>query len=293
MENSILMGNVHQLRGDFSEADKYYNFYTQFKKKAKEIELEGMFWKIQLDVYQGKINTALENIERAIRDSIDYKLNYFASEILINKAYISLQKNDYRTVLDSGNDIERISEEHYSHVNIVKGKFLKTLALHYLNRRKQFEKDLILMKNHIEKKINRKHLRYYWYLRGAVSESNSHYTKAIEFFDRAYKLLSSEQGYHDEHAFFLEALARCLFKNKEYTLSMEYFKKIINLTSGRLTFGIIYSRSFFFLGRISQMKGWEGKAIEYYQEFLKLWQDADHSFPEIEYARNQLGLLDK
>jgi len=71
----------------------------------------------------------------------------------------------------------------------------------------------------------------------------------------------------------------------------KHFEKIVSLTTGRLYWGDIYARSFYWLGKIFQKKGWIGKAIEHYEKFLQLWKDADPGLPETMDAQKQLAAL--
>ena len=69
------------------------------------------------------------------------------------------------------------------------------------------------------------------------------------------------------------------------------YDKIARLTSGRIFYGDIYAKSFFSLGKLYQQKKWLGKAIENYQKFLNLWQDADPGISEVADAKKQLLVL--
>jgi len=44
-------------------------------------------------------------------------------------------------------------------------------------------------------------------------------------------------------------------------------------------------------GKIYESRGWPGKAIENYENFLSLWSDADAGIAEVEYARKRLQAL--
>jgi len=47
----------------------------------------------------------------------------------------------------------------------------------------------------------------------------------------------------------------------------------------------------YLLGTAYEKSGWTGKAIEQYQEFLEIWQDADPGIPSVEDARRRLASL--
>jgi len=69
------------------------------------------------------------------------------------------------------------------------------------------------------------------------------------------------------------------------------YERITSLTTGRIFFGDIYTKSFFMLGKIYEQKGQKDKAIEHYEKFLDLWKDADPGIPEVEDARKRLAGL--
>ena len=68
----------------------------------------------------------------------------------------------------------------------------------------------------------------------------------------------------------------------------EDYKRITSLTTGRVIFGDIYTKSFFMLGKIYEQKGQKDKALENHEKFLDLWKDADPGIPDVEDARKRL-----
>jgi hypothetical protein len=72
---------------------------------------------------------------------------------------------------------------------------------------------------------------------------------------------------------------------------MCYRKRIISLSSGRLSWEDIYAGSFDMLAKIFEEKGWKGKAIEDYEKFLDLWKNADSGIPEVDNARESLAVF--
>jgi len=75
-------------------------------------------------------------------------------------------------------------------------------------------------------------------------------------------------------------------------LDTEVNEKIaIKLTFRRLNDGITFAKSIYMLGKICEKQGKKGKAIEHYEKFLDLWNDADPGIAEVEDARSRLAEL--
>lgn len=62
-------------------------------------------------------------------------------------------------------------------------------------------------------------------------------------------------------------------------------------TTGRQSYGDIYVKSFYNLGRLYELQGDTAKAIEHYEKFLNLWKDADPGLPEVDETTVRLADL--
>jgi hypothetical protein len=62
-------------------------------------------------------------------------------------------------------------------------------------------------------------------------------------------------------------------------------------TYGRLSYGDLYAKSFYMIGKIFEQQGNTAKAIEHYEKFLDLWKDADPGIVEVEDAKKRLAAL--
>jgi tetratricopeptide (TPR) repeat protein len=137
-------------------------------------------------------------------------------------------------------------------------------------------------------------MRYYYLLMGTIEFTKNNYEDAKKYQIQALSLLPFP-GYwaqrYDDHAVFYNALASTYVQAGELDKAQEQYEKIASLTEGRLSFGIIYAKSYYRLGQIFEQKGWKGKAIEHYEKFLDLWKDADPGLPEVEDARKLLAGL--
>ncbi len=88
---------------------------------------------------------------------------------------------------------------------------------------------------------------------------------------------------------FLNPLAIAFYRLRDLDEAKKGFERIINLTMGRLSYGDIYAKSFYMLGKVFEQKGWKNKAKEHYDKFLDLWKDADPGIAEV--ARKRLARL--
>ena len=85
-----------------------------------------------------------------------------------------------------------------------------------------------------------------------------------------------------------DLLAQAHMAAGDLAKARETFEKIAPLTSGRLTWGANYARSFYHLGLIAERQGDEARAREQFTKFLDLWKNADPGQPEVADARARL-----
>jgi tetratricopeptide (TPR) repeat protein len=79
--------------------------------------------------------------------------------------------------------------------------------------------------------------------------------------------------------------------NGDLEAAQREYENILTLTTGRLSNGDLYVKSYYQLGKICEQKGDTAKAIENYEKFLDLWKDADPGIAEVEDARKRLAGL--
>lgn len=63
------------------------------------------------------------------------------------------------------------------------------------------------------------------------------------------------------------------------------------MSAGRLLYGDTFAKSLYMLGQIYEEKGMQDEAIEHYERFLSIWNEADPSLPEVADARKRLTAL--
>jgi tetratricopeptide (TPR) repeat protein len=89
----------------------------------------------------------------------------------------------------------------------------------------------------------------------------------------------------------VDALARAYYVLGNLEKAAEEFELITTLTWGRLSYGDIYARSFYRLGKIYEELGKKRAARKNYERFLDLWKNADPGLPEVDDARARLAAL--
>jgi tetratricopeptide (TPR) repeat protein len=135
---------------------------------------------------------------------------------------------------------------------------------------------------------NKKLFWYYHYLTGMIELEKKDYSKAVELFKLGLPLLNADA---EEHFLFADAMGTAFNKAGDLENARREYEKIISLGTGRLSYGDIYSRSYYRLGKISEQQGKKAEAGGHYRKFLELWKDADRGLPEVEDARKRLAAI--
>jgi tetratricopeptide (TPR) repeat protein/predicted Ser/Thr protein kinase len=166
---------------------------------------------------------------------------------------------------------------------------LKGFAYLASKRIDEAEKTARELKSLIEKGLNRKAIRLYDHLMGAVELARNNTTEAIEYLERAVDSLP--YGPFEKDAEFIGTLAEAYFRAGDLPRAREQYEKITMLTTGRWGCDDIFARSFYYLGRIDEKLGDKAAARENYQKFLDVWKNADPGLTEVADARSRLTAL--
>jgi tetratricopeptide (TPR) repeat protein len=152
------------------------------------------------------------------------------------------------------------------------------------------------LRQSIEAGLNQKEIRYFYHLEGMIQLAIDRFPQAIENFNQAISLLPHQYYRHpwivgNDRAVFLDSLALAYFRSGNLDEASEEYGKIHSLTLGRLDYGDVYAKSYYWLAKIFEQKGWDQLVKQNYQRFLSLWQNADPGIPELEDARTRLTSL--
>lgn len=286
---SAMMGHAYQIQNELQEAEIYYQ--PLLTKDDQVSKFHGRFWLAHLYLARGQFENCKKEIIQGITESRKYNLKPGAMSLLMSLTYLSLLTRDLDKALEAVEEAQEIASE-------IKDFRVKILIVHLrgliqlqMNKVNEAKDTAEKLKDLIEKTGFQKLMRYCYHLRGMIDRNENMNIQAIKDFEKAISLLPYQFEMYDEHAFFLYPLALSYYQLEEMEPAQRQFENIIDLATGRLMRGDLYAKSYYWLGKIFQHKGWTGKAIENYEKFLQVWVKADPGIPEKEDARKQLLLL--
>jgi len=287
--NLRLLGNIYHLKDDFIEAEKAYRLLIQ--SEEIDVQLDGLFWLAKLYLSQGRLKESLEKVELGLKLAHEYELP--ASDLKFHlfsgylKFRLGLLKEAYNAVLEAQDIAQRASSIDGPVLSLhLSGIILS--ALRDTDKAEQTAEDILDL---IELTSLKKNKRYYYHLSGSIDLQKGKTLSAVDNLSQAFLLLPDQTYIDDMHAFFLEPLARAYYESGNWEKAQESYEKITELAAGRIAWGDIFARSFYWLGKIHQANGNVLKAVESYEKFMLLWQTADPSLPEISDAEKQLKTL--
>ena len=285
-----MLGHLHLILDDFVQAENYYR--TLIESERQTYRFYGQLWLLSLRIAQGRYfdckNGLIIEIGKAEKDQQDsYKLSF-----LNLLAYVNLRMGQLEEALDATKQAQQIAKELKFHFDKIIAMRLHGVILLRMNKIEEAKKSATLLKSYLDRIEIPKYNRYYNHLEGIIAQHENRYSEAVENIKKAISLLSYQYEALNDHAFYFYSLAITYYKMNDLEQAQKQFENIIELTTGRLQWGDLYAKSYYWLGKIYQRKNQKQEAFRNYEKFLKLWKDADLGFPETEDARKQLSILE-
>ena len=214
------------------------------------------------------------------------------TEFNIQLAYNHLLVGNFKDALDACNQVWRIGIEEERLEWQLLSLYNKGTIYLRMDSMEDAQRTADELMGLIPRGINGKKVRYYNLLMGNIELKKGNFTTAIDYFEKALSMLHSQHWPGvDKHTLFIAPLAQAAFEAGDLEKAQQEYENLISLTTGRIYNGDTFAKSHYRLGQIFQKKGLNDKAIEYYEKFLGLWNEADAIFPEVEDARKQLNSL--
>jgi len=264
------------------------------KQKEPQAIYVGSMGLVNLDILQGKFKETKDILRPYIDLCKKYGVYWPISEIYQKFAYIDLRTGDLQEALkdcDSAAEYALKAEGPSSPNRMRRALCFKGLAYLQLNAIEESIQTAEELRVSLLDSPNPQDMHYYHHLRGMIDYKQGNFTEAIENFEKALTLQTSDP--HDRRADYIESLAKAYAASGDIDRAQAEFEKITSTVVDRYSYGDIYARSFYELGKIYEQKGWKGKALEHYEKFLDLWKNADPGLPEVEDAKKHLSKIEE
>jgi tetratricopeptide (TPR) repeat protein len=285
-ENARARGDIYLYMDNLSGAE------GEYKKLLLRKEADGRGWGLQrliaLYTLQGRFIEAKKQNQVFIELAEKLGQTRWVRLFRIGSSYLERISGHPESALQ---ELEKawtsaVADESFTDQrNILLGQGLAHLEMKSISRAQDVAGRL---KTAIDPAPDKKLFWYYHYLTGMIELEKKNHSKAIELFKLGLPLIAANSG---NHLLFADALGTAFYQLGNLNSARQEYEKIVSLGIGRLDYGVIYSRGYYRLGKISVHQGKKAEAAEHYRKFLSLWKDADPGLPEVEDARKLLAVL--
>jgi tetratricopeptide (TPR) repeat protein len=280
-------------RGDiFLYMDNLSGAEEEYKKLLQSKEVDGRGWGLErlIDLYtlQGRFEEAKKQSRIFIEMGEKLGQGRWVRRFQIRLSYqerISGHPDAALQVLDKAWASAVADDSIGDQRNILLNQGLAYLEMNSISQAQDVAGKLKVL---VDQAPNKKLFWYYHYVTAMIELENRNYSKAIELFKQGLPLLNADA---EEHLPFAEALGTAFNQLGDPDSARQEYEKIISLGIGRLSYGDVYAKGYYRLGKISEEQGNKAEAAEHYRKFLFLWKDADPGRPEVEDARKRLAAI--
>jgi serine/threonine protein kinase/Tfp pilus assembly protein PilF len=289
-----IKGDIYHAQGDFFHAEAEYQ---KLPREAEEVaRLYGWDCMGDLLVSQGRWKDAVPQITRALRLAESVEERPWQAWLSTRLAYMYMRSGNYQEALNVCNNALQLDMDGVRYDLQRRVLYFKGLIELAMDALPEARKTAAALRQSIEAGLNQKEIRYFYHLEGMIQLAIDRFPQAIENFNQAISLLPHQYYRHpwivgNDRAVFLDSLALAYFRSGNLDEASEEYGKIHSLTLGRLDYGDVYAKSYYWLAKIFEQKGWDQLVKQNYQRFLSLWQNADPGIPELEDARTRLTSL--
>ncbi len=290
-QNLEFLGNIYQVKGDLEKAREYYLALL----KDHNTIASSFQWQHYLMVQEGRFSDCEKFISEHISQFRKQNEKYNELDFLFLLSFVQYINHDYRRCQQTVEELfqETESPKEYSFIwYSILGQYVSGLASAQLNDVPRAEKKAELMMGLInETQSQRQYLKYYHHLKGMIAFKTEDYSTAIEYFNKGYLSLPSQNNPYDDHALFLDSMGQAYYFLKKTDEALKCYNDIQTLTTGRLSWGNLYVLSYYWLGKIEKDKGNTEQSLEHFEQFLNYWKNADQGLPEILEAKKSISSL--
>ncbi|HEU4437352.1 MAG TPA: tetratricopeptide repeat protein, partial [candidate division Zixibacteria bacterium] len=279
-------------RGNYAEAEKYFQQFGSTPDKSQKAWAEGDF--VLITVHRGQLKQAQKQLLELLTSFQAQKLPEPANETYYGLAFLAAETEDYATLLKYAKKrtAERKEENPAGFTH-----WRDVLAWAYVKNGDS--KAAYKVMEELKKDLAKNPRRWqpsYDYLSGVLAFEEGKYELALEQFQKALKPLfpmGAPQYYY----------ALCLLKTgrlREAIAELERMTWWTFISTDNLNFNFLpiqrhwsvtSVKAHYWLGVAYEQQGDKEKAKKEYETFLDIWKDADFNSPELADAKGRLAKL--
>ena len=269
-----MKGDISLYKGELALAENEYRRLAEREEPAAQLSaLNRFFWLAEL---QGKFAVAGTQSSAWREKSNKLGQQNWIWSVRFNTAHYELQRGHPETALTK---FQELYDQALEQEDIDSQRWAlhgKGLAYSAMNRSAEALRAAVELQKITEGSLNKKAIWLYFHLMGSIELKQRNFGQAIENLEKALPFMPFENVWSaGDQALFFDSLAQAYLEAGQQEKALVTYNKITQLTNGRLAWGVIYAKSFYQLGKIHEMRGDRGKAIDHYQKFLNLWKNAD------------------
>ena len=240
--------------------------------------------------FQGRIGKWVEAVKQGLELARKTGEPQAIMSFLLPYSYINQKTGNFRAAIQQLEEARRLAVESDNggwERAILHARGLAEVAAKSLG---QAERTAAELKALCEQAANRKEIRHYLSLRGAIELEKKDYAGAIENFNQVLPLAPTALPISWDLDV-MAGLGNAYSAAGDKPKALEQYEKIVSSPFGRLNNAYIYVTSFYELGKLCQEMGFRDKARENFTKFLFFWKDADPGIPQVEDAKKRLKQL--
>jgi len=296
-ENNAYKGMVYHFMGDLNKAEvEYFKLSSYPAPAARYYSANGL-----TDIYlgQGKYQAARTILRQSAAFAATLGIKWAESEFLSYLAYTNLQMENFPEALEAAQNAWQAGDLAQGNAYVFKRHALFYTALSYLgmgqiDHAQQTAEEL---KEMIQAGINPNKIRLYYFLKGLIDLEKDDRQAAQKSLEAAV----SNRDLHNyvpqmylvmnQHIWHCYSLGQVYFHNQDFEKAAKLLENTLAIGINRMGYSDIRTRCNYLLGQIYQELGQKEKAVQNYNKFIELLQDADPGQVEIADARLRLKQL--
>jgi serine/threonine protein kinase/tetratricopeptide (TPR) repeat protein len=274
------LGHMYLFKREYARAESCY--HTLFTSTDKHTRSEGRSHLAYIAMFRGHLEEALRILDAGIVADGMERTEFWLIDKHWSKAAIFLEKNESSKAVEEYEVAigvcRRFRPEYVGYMN---AGYVRFLVLN--NEIERAEAVAGTVKEYTEGRGSLER-DVYWYAIGWIELAKGNLEEALTDFEKATAAGRFFPGRY--------ALARIYLESGKLGEAVTVLEKMLSrYDEERAEYPFEAVKAYYLLGLAYEKSGWNNKAIEQYEEFLEIWEDADPGLPEVEDARQRLALL--